>query len=187
MCLGKKTYVYIYTFKIPLLCVYKNMFETIYIYPFKIAQLCVCVCAHLTLVLVQMMYSISSEYGFWKVNELVRIRIHSPALVQKRNITERTCPRSFTTCVRGQTAHSFLFSYLNLTKPLCNINKYFMHTHTHTCWRLSLRSPWSSGWANSRKFFPKSSYTHIQKYSFTYGYVGQGMTEQTCLRPTWGW
>lgn len=53
---------------------------------------CVCVHAHahLTLVLVQMMYSISSEYGFWKVNELVRIRIHSPDLVQKRNMTDRT-------------------------------------------------------------------------------------------------
>lgn len=45
---------------------------------------------NLTLALVQMMYSISSEKGFWKVNELVLIKIHSRDLERNRNITEST-------------------------------------------------------------------------------------------------
>lgn len=45
---------------------------------------------YFTLVLVQMMYSISSEYGFWKVKELVRIQSHSRFLDRKRNMTDRT-------------------------------------------------------------------------------------------------
>ena len=52
---------------------------------------------HLTLALVQIMYSISSEKGFWKVNELVLIKIHSLDLERNRNITDSTCPFSFTT------------------------------------------------------------------------------------------
>lgn len=53
--------------------------------------LCNHVClTHLTLTLVQMMYSISSENGFWKVKELVRIQINSLDLVRNRNITDRT-------------------------------------------------------------------------------------------------
>lgn len=45
---------------------------------------------HFTLALVQMMYSISSEKGFWKVKELVLIQIHSRDLEWNRNITDRT-------------------------------------------------------------------------------------------------
>ena len=52
---------------------------------------------HLTLVLVQMMYSISSEYGFWKVKLLVRINIHSRFFMRNRYITDRTWPFNFTT------------------------------------------------------------------------------------------
>lgn len=53
---------------------------------------------HLTLTLVQMIYSISSENGFWKVKELVLIQIHSRDLERNRNITDRTWPFSLTTC-----------------------------------------------------------------------------------------
>lgn len=52
---------------------------------------------YLTLVLVQMMYSISSEYGFWKVKLLVRINTHSRFLVRNRYMTDSTWPFSFTT------------------------------------------------------------------------------------------
>lgn len=55
---------------------------------------------HLTLTLVQMIYSISSENGFWKVKELVLIQIHSLDLERNRNITDRTWPFSFTTCAQ---------------------------------------------------------------------------------------
>lgn len=56
---------------------------------------------YFTLVLVQMMYSISSEYGFWKVKELVRIQSHSRFLDRKRNMTDKTWPFNFTTCKNG--------------------------------------------------------------------------------------
>lgn len=52
---------------------------------------------HFTLTLVQMIYSISSEKGFWNVKELVLIQIHSLTLERNRNITDRTWPFSFTT------------------------------------------------------------------------------------------
>lgn len=45
---------------------------------------------HLTLTLVQMIYSISSEKGFWKVKELVRIQIQSLDFERNRYMTERT-------------------------------------------------------------------------------------------------
>lgn len=44
-----------------------------------------------------MIYSISSENGFWKVKELVLIQIHSLDLERNRNITDKTWPFSFTT------------------------------------------------------------------------------------------
>lgn len=59
---------------------------------------------HLTLTLVQMIYSISSENGFWKVNELVLIQIHSLDLERNRYMTERTWPFSFTTCNKSNTS-----------------------------------------------------------------------------------
>lgn len=52
---------------------------------------------HLTLTLVHMIYSISSENGFWNVKELVLIQIHSLDLARNRNITDRTWPFNFTT------------------------------------------------------------------------------------------
>lgn len=52
----------------------------------------------MTLVLVQMTYSISSEYGFWKVKLLVRISSHSRLFVRNRYMTDSTWPFSFTTC-----------------------------------------------------------------------------------------
>lgn len=64
---------------------------------------------HLTLTLVQIIYSISSENGFWKVKELVLIQTHSLDLERNRNITDRTWPFSFTTC--GQVAKSALHMY----------------------------------------------------------------------------
>lgn len=51
----------------------------------------------MTLVLVQMTYSISSEYGFWKVKLLLRISTHSRFLVRSRYMTDSTWPLSFTT------------------------------------------------------------------------------------------
>lgn len=59
---------------------------------------------HLTLTLVQMIYSISSENGFWKVKELVLIQIQSLDLERKRYMTERTWPFSFTTCNESNTS-----------------------------------------------------------------------------------
>lgn len=59
---------------------------------------------HLTLTLVQMIYSISSENGFWKVKELVLIQIHSLDFERNRYMTERTWPFSFTTCNESNTS-----------------------------------------------------------------------------------
>lgn len=59
---------------------------------------------HLTLTLVQIIYSISSENGFWKVKELVLIQIHSLDLERNRYMTERTWPFSFTTCNESNTS-----------------------------------------------------------------------------------
>ncbi|TNN80977.1 hypothetical protein EYF80_008633 [Liparis tanakae] len=54
-----------------------------------------------------MIYSISSEKGFWKVKELVLIQIHSLDLERNRNITDRTWPFSFTTCGRELLSELF--------------------------------------------------------------------------------
>lgn len=55
------------------------------------ADVSVCVYStYLTLALVQMMYSISSEKGFWKVKELVLIQSQSLVLDRKRNMTDST-------------------------------------------------------------------------------------------------
>lgn len=69
---------------------------------------------HLTLTLVQMIYSISSENGFWKVKELVLIQIHSLDLERNRNITDRTWPFSFTTCGHKSSksnTHNLVFNH----------------------------------------------------------------------------
>lgn len=60
----------------------------------------------MTLVLVQMTYSISSEYGFWKVKLLVRISSHSRLLVRNRYMTDSTWPFSLTTCRHTGTGPS---------------------------------------------------------------------------------
>lgn len=65
------------------------------------------------LVLVQMMYSISSEYGFWKVKLLVRISNHSLFFIRKRYMTERTWPFNFNTCTRKENSFG---SYFNLIR-----------------------------------------------------------------------
>ncbi|MGH0186262.1 UNVERIFIED_CONTAM: hypothetical protein FKN15_020784 [Acipenser sinensis] len=51
-----------------------------------------------------MMYSISSEKGFWKVKELVLIQTHSLLLDRNRNITDRTCPFSLVTLAERERA-----------------------------------------------------------------------------------
>lgn len=63
---------------------------------------------HLTLTLVQMMYSISSEKGFWKVKELVLIQSHSLDLERNRYMTESTWPFSFTTCNESSRSHVYV-------------------------------------------------------------------------------
>lgn len=67
---------------------------------------------HLTLTLVQMIYSISSENGFWKVKELVLIQIHSLDLERNRYMTERTWPFSFTTCNENTSVVHMLLSFM---------------------------------------------------------------------------
>lgn len=63
---------------------------------------------HLTLTLVQMIYSISSENGFWKVKELVLIQSHSLDLERNRYMTERTWPFSFTACKESNTSAVYM-------------------------------------------------------------------------------
>lgn len=127
---------------------------------------------HFTLALVQMMYSISSEKGFWKVKELVLIQIHSRDLEWNRNITDRTWPRSFTTYNEYQKSLTNKFRKVktllwNLFSKTRNFNLEPSMTrdttgshhasYKHTCWRLSLSKPWSSGCAKSRMLFPSNS------------------------------
>lgn len=45
----------------------------------------------------------------------------------------------------------------------------FTPIHTHTCCKLSLSKPWSSGWASSRKFLPSRSYKY-RKNKVIYSY-----------------
>ena len=89
---------------------------------------------HLTLTLVQMIYSISSEKGFWKVKELVLIQIHSLDLERNRNITDRTWPFSFTTWrhrVQGaKQSYTCVF--------ISNKEQVYIHTHKKcSSWKIS--------------------------------------------------
>lgn len=81
---------------------------------------------HLMLVLVQMMYSISSEYGFWKVKLLVRISNHSLFFIRKRYMTERTWPFNFNTCTRKEYSFG---SYFNLIRN--SIQSWFSPVSDH--------------------------------------------------------
>lgn len=76
---------------------------------------------HLTLTLVQMIYSISSENGFWKVKELVRIQIQSLDLERNRYMTERTWPFSFTACNKANTPVYTLGGHRLIRRPRCTV------------------------------------------------------------------